>query len=69
MLGESTYLKNVRKLVLGEADTTANGLSDSGEDLLNLVLALDVVDCHERPPFGVCRLITHFEPRGGGKVG
>lgn len=38
------HLENGRELVLGELDTAANGVSDSGEDLLNLVLALDVSD-------------------------
>lgn len=40
----STHLKNLRKLLLGEADTAADGVSDSGENLLDLVLSLDVVD-------------------------
>jgi hypothetical protein len=42
--GVSTHLENLRKLLLGEADTAADCVSDSGEDLLDLVLSLDVVD-------------------------
>lgn len=38
------HLKNLRQLVLGESYTTADGVSNSSQNLLDLVLGLDVVD-------------------------
>lgn len=40
-----TDLENLGKLLFGKVDTVADGLADGREDLLDLVLGLDVVDC------------------------
>lgn len=41
----STHTQDCRELVFGEADTVGDSVTDDGEDLLDLVLRLDVVDC------------------------
>lgn len=44
-MSQVTHLENLGQLLLGKLDTAANGLSDVGEDLLDLVVGLNVVDC------------------------
>ena len=41
----AAYLENLRKFVLGELNATREGLSDGGENLVDFVGSLDVVDC------------------------
>lgn len=65
-----THLEDTRELLLGKLDTAADSVSDSGQDLLDLVLALNVSDYHQLYPIRRSHLLTSnlVEERGSGRV-